>query len=280
MKEGTGLVPFSETYPDRFFDVGIAEQHGVTFAAGLASQGMRPVVAIYSSFLQRAFDQIIHDVCIQNLPVIFAVDRAGLVGADGETHQGIFDLSFLSAIPNLTVFAPKDGGELQEAFRFALKQKGPMAIRYPRGEAPEMEEFTPIRMGKGEVLVREKGIALLAVGSMVETAMAVHDRLERDHIPSTVVNMRFINPWDQELVRSLLSDHGQVVTLEENVRNGGFGEKIGAALQEWSYRGKWTCISLPNAYVEHGNVQTLKKTLGLDTDAVWEKIIKDMQNEQ
>lgn len=228
MPDGTGLKRFRNMFPDRFFDVGIAEEHAVTFAAGLALGGMIPVVAVYSSFLQRAVDQIIEDVCLQNLHVIFAVDRAGLVGSDGETHQGCFDLSYLSMIPNMTVMAPKNKWELSDMMKFAVSYDGPIAVRYPRGEAYDgLEEFRePIVRGRSEMIYRGKGIALLAVGSMVKTAEAVRKKLLEDGDNPTLVNARFVKPLDKKMLDSLAKDHEVIVTMEENVKSGGFGSAV------------------------------------------------------
>ena len=229
MPDGTGLTAFKKHFPDRFFDVGIAEQHAVTFAAGLAAGGMHPFVAVYSSFLQRAYDQIIHDVCIQNLPVVFCVDRAGLVGADGETHQGIFDLSYLSMIPNMTVCAPKNKYELYDMLYFAYQYHGPIAIRYPRGSAYEgfKNMRPPIEYGKSELMFEGEKIALVAVGSMVQTAVQVREKLLDKGINATVVNARFVCPLDTECLDRLSRDHQWIVTMEENVLKGGFGEACG-----------------------------------------------------
>ena len=225
MVPGTGLKRFGNMFPERLFDVGIAEEHAVTFAAGLALGGLRPVVAIYSSFLQRAVDQILHDVCMQNLPVVFAVDRAGLVGSDGETHHGCFDLSYLSMMPNMTVMAPKNKWELSDMLKFAIRQKSPVAIRYPRGEAyTGLEDYrAPIEMGKAEILEKGKEIAILAVGNMVRTAVQVTENLRNCGYEPTLVNMRFVKPLDMDLLEILREDHSLIVTLEENVKSGGFG---------------------------------------------------------
>ncbi len=229
MPDGTGLTAFKKHFPGRFFDVGIAEQHAVTFAAGLAAGGMHPFVAVYSSFLQRAYDQIVHDVCIQNLPVVFCVDRAGLVGADGETHQGIFDLSYLSMIPNMTVCAPKNKYELYDMLYFAYQYHGPIAIRYPRGSAYEgfKNMRPPIEYGKSELMFEGEKIALVAVGSMVQTAVQVREKLLDKGINATVVNARFVCPLDTECLDRLSRDHQWIVTMEENVLKGGFGEACG-----------------------------------------------------
>ena len=266
MPDGTGLKRFSHAYPDRFFDVGIAEQHAVTFAAGLAAGGLKPVVAIYSSFLQRAYDQILHDVCIQNLPVIFAIDRAGLVGSDGETHQGIFDLSYLSSIPNMHICAPKNKWELSDMLKFAVAFPAPIAIRYPRGEAYDgLAQFrAPVEYGKAEMIYEEEGIALLAVGSMVKTAEGVRERLKECGLSCTLVNARFVKPMDEEMVCRLSATHRLIVTMEENVESGGFGERVRTFADEQELPGQILSITIPDEYVEHGNVELLKKEIGIE----------------
>ena len=275
MPDGTGLKRFRNMYPDRFFDVGIAEEHAVTFAAGMAVAGMIPVVAVYSSFLQRAYDQIIHDVCIQNLHVIFAVDRAGLVGSDGETHQGIFDLSYLSSIPNMCVMAPKNKWELSDMLKFAIRQEGPVAIRYPRGEAFDgLADFrAPITAGKGEVLYDECGIALLAVGSMVKTALEVRARLRDLGYSCSLINARFVKPLDEELIRRAAREHDLLVTMEENVRSGGFGDRVLEYLSDIQAKVPVINVALPDDYIEHGNVEVLKKETCVDADSIVKRIL-------
>ena len=270
MPDGTGLKRFSRLYPDRFFDVGIAEEHAVTSAAGMAAGGLKPVVAVYSSFLQRGFDQILHDVGIQNLPVVFAVDRAGLVGSDGETHQGIFDLSFLSAIPNMSIFAPKNLWELKAGLEFAVSFGGPFAIRYPRGEAYRgLKEFNaPVEYGRGEMLYEEKDIALLAVGSMVSTGEHVREKLKSEGWSCTLANGRFVKPFDEELADRLAKNHWLIVTMEENVLQGGYGLMVTRYIHEHYPHVKVMNIAIPDGYVEHGNVSLLRKGLGIDSDSV------------
>ena len=277
MPDGTGLKKFAGLYPNRFFDVGIAEEHAVTFAAGLAAGGMIPVVAVYSSFLQRAYDQIIHDVCIQNLHVIFAIDRAGLVGSDGETHQGIFDLSFLASIPNLCIMAPKNKQELYSMLKFAIKYEGPIAIRYPRGEAYEgLEGFREkIVYGKAEMLYPEKDIALLAVGSMVRVAEEVRESLKEKGLSCTLINARFVKEFDRELIASLAEDHKLLVTMEENVTTGGFGERVVDYVESNDIDLRVLKIALPDMYVEHGNVNILYKDAGIDAQSVVERILNN-----
>ncbi|MDY3250898.1 MAG: 1-deoxy-D-xylulose-5-phosphate synthase, partial [Candidatus Choladocola sp.] len=275
MPDGTGLKRFRNMYRDRFFDVGIAEGHAVTFAAGLAAGGLKPVVAVYSSFLQRAYDQIIHDVCIQNLPVVFAVDRAGLVGSDGETHQGIFDLSYLSGIPNMCVMAPKNKWELADMLKYAIDYDGPIALRYPRGEAYEgLQDFrAPIVFGKSEILYDECRLALVAVGSMVRTAVEVREKMKELGYSCTVVNARFAKPVDEEMLQYLAEDHDLIVTMEENVRNGGFGEKVLEYYNDTGAEVDVLQIALPDEYIEHGNVDVLKDEACIDADSIFKRII-------
>lgn len=277
MPDGTGLKRFRNMFPERFFDVGIAEQHAVTFAAGMAAAGMIPVVAVYSSFLQRAYDQIVHDVCIQNLHVIFAVDRAGLVGSDGETHQGIFDLSYLSSIPNMCVMAPKNKWELSDMMKFAVAYDGPIAIRYPRGEAYDgLERFrTRIEYQKSETIYDETEIALVAVGSMVKTAVEVRKQLREMGYACSLINARFVKPLDTQMLKDLEKDHKLVVTLEENVKQGGFGEAVLEYLNEIDSKVRSLNISLPDDYVEHGNVDLLRKEVGIDAESIVKRIITE-----
>ena len=274
MPDGTGVAAFGKKFPDRFFDVGIAEAHAVTSAAGMAAAGLRPVVAVYSSFLQRGYDQILHDVCIQNLPVLFAVDRAGLVGSDGETHQGIFDYSYLTSIPNMSVAAPKNLWELRAMLDFAMDYKAPFAIRYPRGTAYRgLKEFMqPIAYGKGEIIYEEENIALLAVGSMVSTGEHVRAKLIEEGVSCTLSNARFVKPFDKELVDRLAKNHRLIVTMEENVLQGGFGLPVTAYIHEHYPQVKVMNIALPDAYVEHGNVSVLRKGLGIDSDSIIQRL--------
>ena len=277
MPDGTGLTRFKNEFPDRFFDVGIAEQHAVTSAAGMAAAGMRPVVAVYSSFLQRGFDQILHDVCIQNLPVVFAVDRAGLVGSDGETHQGIFDLSYLTCIPNMAVLAPKNRWELEKELEFAFQYPGPIAIRYPRGEGYQgLEEYqAPVEFRRGELISEWEGIALLAVGSMVSTAEHIRDKLKEEGYDLTLANGRFIKPIDVKLVDRLAATHDCIVTLEENVLQGGFGLQVTSYVHKHYPDVRVLNIALPDAYVEHGNVSLLREALGIDSDSIIRRMRKE-----
>ena len=279
MPDGTGLKRFQNMYPDRFFDVGIAEQHAVTFAAGLAAGGLIPVVAVYSSFLQRAYDQILHDVCIQNLPVVFAIDRAGIVGSDGETHQGIFDLSYLSSIPNMHIMAPKNKWELSDMMKFAVKFGAPIAVRYPRGEAYDgLEEYRePVVYGKSEMIFEEKDIALMAVGSMVKTAVEVREHLKEKGYNVTLVNGRFVKPIDTDMIEKLSENHSLLVTMEENVESGGFGEKVRSYVDERKFTMGVVNICVPDEYVEHGNVELLRKEIGIDSGSIVAKIEKRME---
>ena len=275
MPTGTGLNRFAHMFPQRFFDVGIAEEHAVTFAAGLALGGLKPVVAVYSSFLQRAVDQVLHDVCMQNLHVVFAIDRAGLVGSDGETHHGCFDLTYLSMMPNMTVMAPKNKWELSDMMKFAVAFDAPAALRYPRGEAWEgfEDRRDPIVWGKGEMLVEGEEIALLAVGSMVKTAEQVRCRLWEHGIRATLVNMRFVKPFDRQLLKKLAASHSRFVTLEENVITGGFGQQVASWAGKELPGVSVMTVAIPDQFVTHGNVDYLYRELGMDEQSVTERIL-------
>ena len=277
MPDGTGLSRFARRFPKRFFDVGIAEQHAVTSAAGMAAAGLRPVVAVYSSFLQRAYDQIVHDVCLQNLPVVFCIDRAGLVGSDGETHQGIFDLTYLSSIPSMTVMAPKNMWELRDMMRFALSLGSPAAIRYPRGEAYRglRDHRAVVEYGKSEMLYEEKDLALVAFGSMVSCAEHIRAKVRKEGKACTLVNGRFVKPIDYGMLDRLAQDHSVIVTLEENVLRGGAGEEITAYIHSHYPEIRVVNIGLPDTYVEHGNVSVLRKALGIDSDSIIERLRKE-----
>lgn len=271
MKEGTGLDCFAEKYPDRFYDVGIAEPHAVTFAAGLASRGFRPVVAIYSTFLQRAYDEIIHDVCLQKLPVIFAIDRAGIVGEDGPTHQGLFDISFLRHIPNLVVMSPKDGDELRMMIDFSLKHNGPSAIRYPRGKVPETSIRVPeIVMGTSEIIRQGTDIALLAVGNRAIPALRAAEKLGEVGISAAVVNARFIKPLDENMLLSISSQVPKLLTIEENVLQGGYGSAVLEFLNNAETANlRIKMLGIPDRFVEQGNPERLREKYGLDENGIF-----------
>lgn len=273
MKEGTGLATFAEKFPERFYDVGIAEPHAVTFAAGLASQGLRPVVAIYSTFLQRAYDEIIHDVCLQNFPVVFAIDRAGIVGEDGATHQGLFDISFLRHIPNLLFMAPKDAQELRAMLRFAVQHNGPSAIRYPRGKVGDKRirgSEDKIEMGRSEVLTEGEDVAIIAVGNVVHPSLKVAEMLKGDGINACVVNARFIKPLDEDLIISLCGKVKKIVTVEENMLAGGFGSAILECLNNAGLHDvKVKRIGVSDEFVEHGAQGILRKKYGLDEEGIY-----------
>ncbi len=272
MPEGTGLTKFAEIYPDRFFDVGIAEQHGVTLAAGMATEGFKPVVAIYSTFLQRAYDQILHDVCIEALPVIFAIDRGGIVGEDGATHNGLFDLSFLRSLPNMIVMAPKDENELCKMKATALAHKGPVAFRYPRGiaEGTKIEkDIVSIPVGKGEVLKEGNDILILAIGRSVGDALSAHLSLMKQGISATVVNCRFVKPLDVDLISSLAEKIPQIITVEDNVRQGGFGSAVLECLSDKDVTGfSLKRIGMPDTFIEHGTQDFLRSKYGIDAPAI------------
>ncbi len=288
MADGVGLKRFRNLYPERFFDVGIAEQHAVTFAAGLAAGGMRPVFAVYSTFLQRAYDQIIHDVCLQKLPVLFAVDRAGIVGADGETHQGIFDLSYLLSMPGITVMAPKNKWELSDMIKFALTLDGPSAIRYPRGEAYDgLSEYrAPLEKGQAEVIYEESEILLFALGNMVAAAEKVRNLLHEAGHRATLINARFAAPFDKQAIRERLAGHRLVVTLEDNVESGGLGEHVAAWLEEDdTLRGEerqtaFLNISIPDRFVCHGKPAELYRMLGMEPEQIRDRILRRLSGKE
>ena len=270
MREGSGMVKFSEQFPDRYFDVGIAEQHALTFAAALACEGLKPVVAIYSTFLQRAYDQLIHDVALQNLPVMFAIDRAGLVGADGPTHAGAFDLSFLRCIPNMTVMAPSDENECRQMLYTAFTLNGPAAVRYPRGSgvgAKIEAEMQALPIGQGRLLRRGEKIALLAFGSMVQPAWQAAEELN-----ATVADMRFVKPLDEALIKQLMLSHDLLVTIEENVIQGGAGSAVAECLAKLGSTKRLVLLGLPDRFVEHGDPTLLLASCGLDGVGIVEAI--------
>lgn len=281
MAEGTGLKRFRSQYPERFFDVGIAEQHAVTFAAGLAAAGMLPVVAVYSSFLQRAYDQILHDVCIQNLHVIFMIDRSGLVGADGSTHQGIFDITYLSGIPNMTVLSPKNRYELEDALDFAISYSGPIAIRYPRGTACDRwaEYREPIIYGRSECLQKGEQVAILAVGNMLEEAEKACRCLEAAGIHPSLINARFVKPVDKQLIDRLVRNHSLICTMEENVFSGGYGEAVAAYLLKHHEGIQFYGVAIPDQFVEQGSIPQLRKMLKMDGEQVAGEIQERLRDE-
>lgn len=281
MAEGAGLKRFRNMFPDRFFDVGIAEEHAVTFAAGLALGGRVPVFAVYSSFLQRAYDQILEDVCLQNLHVVFAIDRAGLVGADGSTHQGVFDVSFLTSMPNMTVMAPKNKWELSDMMKYAVSEhNGPIAIRYPRGEAycGLKEHRAPIEYGKAEEIKPGSKVMLFALGSMVKKAEEVCEQLKAHGIDAGICNARFAKPLDESYLKNIKKQYDLIVTMEENVLTGGFGEQVQAFLYDNDYKGKVLKIAVPNEFVRHGSVTLLFKELHMDSESITERILKALGN--
>ncbi len=278
MKDGTGLSKFKERYPNRFFDVGIAEEHAVTFAAGMSAAGLKPVFAVYSSFLQRAYDQLVHDVCMQNLPVVFAVDRAGLVGSDGETHQGIFDIAYCNQIPNMTVMAPKNAWELKQMLSFAVAQNRPVTVRYPRGSAYEgLKEFTaPIVYGKSEVLYEEQDIAIFAVGNMVEIGEKVRDNLKQKGYHCSLINVRFVKPLDEEMLRKMAQNSKLLVTVEEGILSGGYGEQVVSFINREGLAVKVLTNGIADTFVEHGSVELLRKEVGIDADSITEKVLEKL----
>lgn len=273
MPYGTGLYNFKQAYPKRFFDVGIAEEHAVTFAAGLAAGGLRPVVAIYSTFLQRAYDQIIHDVCLQQLPVVFAVDRAGLVGSDGETHQGIFDTGYLATVPGLTILSPKDGRELKEMLKYAYGLNKPVAVRYPRGIAEDLDiEFKPIVSYENEIIKQGKHIAVFATGKTVKLAIEVDKLLQKSRIDSTVVNVRFLDKADNKLLEQFKEDHYIIVSIEESVRTGSYTERLMAEAAKRELNYNFMPITLPDSFIEQGSQDELWKRYDFDVEKIAEKI--------
>jgi 1-deoxy-D-xylulose-5-phosphate synthase len=278
MPEGTGLKKFAKAFPERFFDVGIAEQHAVTFAAGLAAEGLKPVVAIYSTFLQRAYDQLVHDVCLDRLPVVFAIDRAGIVGEDGPTHQGLFDLSYLRSLPNMVVMAPKDENELQQMLKTAIDHDGPTAIRYPRGTAigvPLETSIDPLPLGKAEIVETGCDALLLAIGRGVSEALAACSTLKKEGIETTVVNCRFVKPLDANMLAMLARDIPRIVTVEENVRQGGFGSAVWECLNDQGLNGfRIERVGVGDTFVEHGSPRILRTKYGVDAAAIVKAVKK------
>ena len=276
METGTGLKRFHNMFPKRFFDVGIAEEHAVTFAAGLAAGGLRPVFAVYSSFLQRAYDQVLHDVCLQDLPVTFAIDRAGIVGSDGETHQGIFDISYLMTIPNMTLLAPKNKWEFSDMIKFAVAFGHPAAIRYPRGEAFDglLEFRAPVQYAKSETLYEEGDVVLLAYGSMVKTALEVRERLKKEGVACGLVNLRFAKPLDEQMLLHVAGTYQLAVTMEENIKTGGLGEAVCAYLRGAAAEISVIQVAIDNQFLPHGNVEVLKREAGLDAESITKQILR------
>lgn len=279
MMDGTGLQAFADRFPERFFDVGISEEHAVGLSAGLARGGYKPVVAIYSTFLQRGYDQIIHDVCLQNLPVLFCIDRAGLVGEDGPTHHGVFDIAYLRHIPNLVLMAPKDPGELKGMLELAVKLNKPVAIRYPKGSltGPVSLTASPVEVGKAEVLRRGKDIAIISIGSMAEMAMEVAQLLSKKKTEAAVINARFVKPLDKELLENICGEVKRVVTIEEGVLEGGFGSAVLEFLERENLCGvKVKRIGLPGIFIEHGKKRELFAKYNLTPDAICDVIINEV----
>jgi 1-deoxy-D-xylulose-5-phosphate synthase len=278
MIEGTGLDCFAKTFPERFFDVGIAEQHAVTFAAGLATEGFKPVVAVYSTFLQRAYDQMLHDVCLQNLPVVFAMDRSGIVGEDGPTHHGLFDLSYLRSMPNMVVMAPKDENELQHMLKTAVDHDGPAAVRYPRGNVLGVkldDELRSLEIGKGELLRAGKDLTIVAIGSTVQSAIEAAERLHLEGIEAAVINARFVKPLDRELIMTWAEKTGRVITVEENTLHGGFGSAVLEMFEEESFFPKaLKRLGVCDFFVPHGSQTILRNLCGIDTDAIESAALK------
>ena len=276
MPSGTGLNHFSVSYPYRYYDVGIAEQHATTFAAGLAKEGMKPYFAVYSSFLQRGYDQIIHDISIPKKNVTFLIDRAGLVGNDGETHHGVFDLSYLNIVPNITVMAPKDSKELDLMMDLSAQINGPVAIRYPRGNTYNINKgsYDEIKLGTYEVLEQGSDVLVLAIGNMVKKALSVRDILLKENINPTIVNARFLKPMDEELLSELLKTHSKVVTIEDNIVSGGFGSRINKFIIDNNYNVKIENIGIPDKFVEHGSVDELFATIGMSDEQIADRIKK------
>jgi len=282
MLEGTGLVQFQKEFPQRCFDVGIAEQHAVTFAAGLATQGMKPVAAIYSTFLQRAYDQVIHDVCLMDLPVTFAIDRAGIVGADGPTHNGLYDVAYLRAIPNMIVMAPKDENELQHMLFTAIETPHPTAVRYPRGNGYGVgldDQFRLLELGKAEILQDGRDCAIIAAGTMVYPSLKAAEKLAADGISSSVINARFIKPLDEELLTCLAHEKPFLITVEEAALMGGFGSAVMELLESKNIQGcKVLRIGVPDRLIPHGSPSLLLAKYGIDADGIYDKIVTFIQS--
>ena len=275
MEDGTGLKIFKEKYPDRFFDVEIAEEHALTMAAGMASEGLKPVVAIYSSFLQRGYDQIVHDIAMQNLPVIICIDRAGIVGEDGETHQGILDISFLKTIPNITIMAPKNRKELKEMIKFSLKLNKPVAIRYPKSSKEIITKNTKLEYGKAEILEKGKDITIVAIGKMVNKALKVREKLLKDKIETTVINARFIKPLDIKTIKKEIKNSKLLVTIEDNIKTAGLGEIIKSQTNI-----KTLSLGYPDKYISHGKIKEIEKEYNLTTEKIYKQILKEYKKKE
>lgn len=278
MPSGTGLKAFKKHYPKRFFDVGIAEEHAVTFAAGLAAQGMHPVFAVYSSFLQRGYDQVLHDVCIQKLPVFFCIDRSGLVGADGETHQGIFDISYLSHIPNMVLMAPKNAQEMPEMMKFAVTYDGPAAMKYPRGSVYDgLSEYNaPVELGKSERIYEGQRVVILSVGNIMEECEKAVQILRQNGYDPGLVNVRFIRPMDEKLLHELAKEYSLIVTVEENQLIGGYGQMVSAFLHKNAYQNQLLSLGIADYFVRHATVAQQRKEAGIDADSIAKSIIDRM----
>jgi 1-deoxy-D-xylulose-5-phosphate synthase len=283
MTSGTGLNRFQKEFPDRFYDVGIAEQHAITFAAGMATEGLRPVAAIYSTFLQRSYDQILHDVCLQNLPVVFVLDRSGIVGEDGPTHHGLFDISYLRPMPNLVFMAPKDENELQHMLYTAFQLSQPVAIRYPRGKGVGTtldKEFKKIPTGQAEILKQGEKVAIFALGTTVHPALDAAEKLQSEGISCAVVNSRFVKPIDEKTLIQFASKVEAIITVEENVLQGGFGTAVLETLQLHNINIKVLCLGIPDVFVEHGPQQLLRSKYGIDSDGMLNTVKKIINNRQ
>jgi 1-deoxy-D-xylulose-5-phosphate synthase len=281
MPDGTGLVEYAREFPDRFYDVGIAEQHAVTFAAAIASEGLCPVVALYSTFLQRAFDQVIHDVCLQDLHVVFAIDRAGIVGEDGPTHQGIFDISYLRFIPGIVIMAPRDENEFRHMLKTAVEYKGPVAVRYPRGRGVGVsidQEMMPLEIGKAEIMSEGKDVAIVALGNLVYPSLLAAEKLQVYGISAMVINARFVKPLDGDLLLKVARKTRKIITVEENVSAGGFGSAVLEFLQSKGCDNTGVSImGLPDCFIEHGAQSLLRENLGMTTDGITQAVIKSLQ---
>ena len=274
MTDGTGLTAFAKNFPDRFFDVGIAEQHAVGLIAGMAKEGLKPVISLYSSFLQRAYDQLIHDICIQKLPVVICIDRAGIVGNDGETHQGVFDLSFLSTVPNLTIMAPKDFKELENMLEFSLKLNQPVCIRYPRGgEKHSFEQQEKIEYGKAEIIKNGTDISIIAIGNMVQRALEVSSILEQDGISAEIINARFQKPIDLDTIKNSILKTKKVITIEDNILIGGFGSQIANLIEDNELENiKLYKFGYPDEFIKHGATSEIEEKYGLDAKSIAQRI--------